>query len=94
MKHAILIMAHKNIDCLCHLVEYFDHNCEVFIHIDQKQNIAQDNLLQLCSYKQVKFVSRAYDVNWGGTSVLDCELFLLRTAMSQSDADYSQTYTQ
>lgn len=88
MKHAILIMAHKNIEHLYHLIEYFDQNCDVFVHIDKKQDIAQNKLLGLCSYQQVKFVSRAYNVNWGGTSILDCELFLLRTALTQSDADY------
>ncbi len=36
MKHAILIMAHKNIGQLCHLVKYFEQDCDVFLHIDQK----------------------------------------------------------
>ena len=88
MKHAILIMAHKNVDYLCRLVKYFDKDCDVFLHIDKKQNIAPDELLRLNGYKQVKLISRAYNVNWGGTSILDCELFLLRTALAQSNADY------
>lgn len=36
MKHAILILAHKNVPQLCRLVKYFDRDCEVFIHIDKK----------------------------------------------------------
>ena len=27
MQHAIMIMAHKNMEQLCHLVEYFIHDC-------------------------------------------------------------------
>lgn len=88
MRHAILIMAHKNVEHLCRLVEYFEYNCDIFLHIDKKQNIAPDSLLHLSKYKQVKLISQAYNVNWGGTSLLDCELFLLRTALSQSEADY------
>lgn len=88
MKHAILIMAHKNVEHLCRLIEYFEHNCDVFLHIDQKQDFAPGDLQQLNKYKQVKLVSRTYNVNWGGTSILDCEMFLLRKALAQSDADY------
>lgn len=88
MKHAILIMAHKNVGHLCRLVEYFGQDCDVFLHIDRKQDIAPDGLRRLGGYKQVKLISRAYDVNWGGTSILDCEMFLLRTALAQSDACY------
>ncbi len=88
MKHAILIMAHKNVGHLCRLVEYFGQDCDVFLHIDRKQDIAPDGLRRLGGYKQVKLISRAYDVNWGGTSILDCEMFLLRTALAQSDAGF------
>ena len=36
----------------------------------------------------MKAVSREYDVNWGGTSVLESEMHLLRMAVQRSDADY------
>lgn len=66
MKHAILILAHKNVDQLCRLARYFDHNCEIYIHIDKKQSIGIDDENRLRAYPQVKLVSRDYDVNWGG----------------------------
>lgn len=88
MKHAILIMAHKNVGQLCRLVKYFDKDCDVFLHIDKKQDIDSNDIQQLKKYKQVKLVSRAYNVCWGGTSLLECEIFLLRTALKQSGADY------
>lgn len=42
MRHAILILAHKNLEQLCRLVEYFKYDCDVFIHIDRKQTIKPD----------------------------------------------------
>ena len=88
MKHAILILAHKNVEQLCRLVKYFDCHCEVYIHIDKKQPIGiyEENILR--AYPQVKLVSRDYDVNWGGTSVLESEMYLLRMAVDLGDADY------
>ena len=88
MRHAILILAHKNVDQLCRLVRYFDHDCDVYIHIDKKQPIATEEEERLRAYGQVRLVSRQYDVNWGGTSVLESEMYLLRMAVSQSEADY------
>lgn len=36
MKHAILIMAHKHFDHLKHLIEYFNRDCFVFVHVDKR----------------------------------------------------------
>lgn len=36
MKHAILIMAHKNVEHLYRLIGYFNRQCEVFVHVDKK----------------------------------------------------------
>lgn len=88
MRHAILILAHKNIGQLCRLAGYFEKACDVFIHIDKKQSVTREEEEKLRSYKQVKVVSREYDVNWGGTSVLESEMHLLRMAVQRSDADY------
>lgn len=88
MRHAILILAHKNIDQLCRLVAYFKNDCDVFIHIDRKQNITSDEKEQLFCFPQVKHIGQEYEVNWGGTSVLESEMHLLRMAVQCSDADY------
>lgn len=88
MQQAILILAHKNVDQLCRLVEYFKNDCEVYIHIDKKQPIGNMEEKRLLAYPQVKLVSREYDVNWGGTSVLESEMHLLRKAVKMGKADY------
>lgn len=88
MTHAILILAHKQINQLFRLIRYFSRKCYVFIHIDKKQDIGMEEEKILYAYPQVKFISREYNVNWGGTSVLESELHLLRVAVQNSDADY------
>ena len=42
----------------------------------------------MLAYRQVKLVTDEYEVYWGGTSVLESELYLLRLAVQQSGADY------
>lgn len=65
MRHAILILAHKNLEQLCRLVEYFKYDCDVFIHIDRKQTIKPDEKKKLLSFHQVKLITQEYEVNWG-----------------------------
>ena len=88
MRHAILILAHKNYPLLCRLVGYFSEDCDVFVHVDKKGKFTQEEIgcLQACG--PVKAVVRKYDVHWGGFSMLKAELYLLRLAMAQSDAAY------
>lgn len=88
MKHAVLILAHKNYPLLCRLIRYFAKDCEVFVHVDKKSKFTKDEIGQLYEYDSVKAVVQKYDVHWGGFSMLKVELYLLRLAMKQSDAAY------
>ena len=88
MRHAILIMGHKNIDHICKIAAYFNKQCDLFIHIDKKTHLNNDDIERLRCYNQVKSISQEFDVNWGGTSVLDCELNLLQKAYNSGDYDY------
>jgi len=88
MKHAILILAHKNIQQLIHLIEYFSKDCYVFVHIDKKSKITEDEISSLEAIPQVSKVYRRYSVHWGGFSMLKCEMFLLRETLKQCDVDY------
>ena len=88
MKHAILIMAHKNVEHLCRLIGYFNRQCEVFVHVDKKVTLNREEMEMLNGLAPVKFVSRKYEVNWGGTSVLECEMYLMQKALELSDANY------
>lgn len=88
MKHAILIMAHKNVEHLCRLIGYFNRQCEVFVHVDKKVTLNREEMEMLNGLAPVKFLSRKYEVNWGGTSVLECEMYLMQKALELSDANY------
>lgn len=88
MKHAIMIMAHKDVEQLCRLVEYFSRDCNVFIHFDKKYDLTEHDVDSLKQYPWVRQVVQTHDVYWGGTSVLDCEMSLIRMAYEKSDAGY------
>ena len=88
MQHAIIIMAHKNMEQLFHLVEYFRRNCYVFIHIDKKLKVSREEIARIESLPQVIKVYQKYSVYWGGFSILKCELFLLREVLKRCNADY------
>lgn len=88
MRHTILIMAHKDFDHLIKLIEYFTFNCDVFIHWDKKKPLNKKELTELYKHTQVKKILQDYEVHWGGTSVLECELHLIRTAIHSVENDY------
>lgn len=88
MKHAILILAHKDFDQLRHLIEYFVKDCYVYVHIDKKAIITSEELHSIDSIPQVRAVYRKYKVHWGGFSILKTEMFLLRQVLKDGDCDY------
>lgn len=88
MRHAIMIMAHKNPGQLCRLIEYFRTGCDVFVHLDKKVSWSHGDIARLRSYAQVRMVSTEYEVNWGGSSVLESEMALLQTAYGHGDYGY------
>ena len=88
MKHAIMIMAHKNVCQICRLISYFSEDCDVYIHFDKKNVLSEKDIERMMQYPQLKHVVQTHEVHWGGTSVLDCEMSLIRMAYKESDADY------
>ena len=88
MRHAIMIMAHKNPGQLCRLVEYFSKDCDVFVHLDKKSAWGRQDIDRLYACRQVRLVSTDHEVNWGGTSVLESEMALLQTAYGHGDYGY------
>lgn len=58
MKHAIIILAHKEFDHLFHLIEYFSRDCSVFVHIDRRATITKEEIEHIQSLSQVVGVYR------------------------------------
>lgn len=87
MKHAILILAHKDIPLLCKIIQYFEKDCDIFVHIDKKAKVTDEDLSVISNHKNVKILSRKYAVHWGGFSILKVELYLLKLVLYTSNAD-------
>ena len=83
-----MIMAHKNVKQLCHLVEYFSRDCYVFIHLDKKFKVGREGRERLEAFPQVLKVYQEFDVRWGGFSMLRCQMFMMREVLKRCDAEY------
>lgn len=88
MRHAILILAHKDLTALKRLTMYFSKDCDVYIHIDKKLKGVQDEVQALKMLPMVKCVSRRYNVNWGGFNMLLAELELLEKSCQHGGYGY------
>ena len=88
MKHAILLIWHKNIQQLLKLISIFDNDFLFYIHLDKKQHFSKEEILQLLEIKNVAFVCQKYDVHWGGLSIVKAEILLLEAITKEGIADY------
>lgn len=88
MTHAIIILAHGDMANLKALIDYFYSQCYVFVHIDKKSRISAEEIKSIKGMVNVVEVYNHMDIHWGGNSMLNCELFLLREASARCDATY------
>lgn len=88
-KHAYLIMAHNQFQYLKSLMESIDDpRNDIYIHIDLKSNFTDfDMLKQGIQFSGVYFVKQR-KVNWAAYSGIECELDLLKEAVSRDQYDY------
>ena len=88
-KHAILIMAHNQFEILEKLVQQLDHERnDIFIHIDRKAGKFDNAKVEkLCTKSKVYFIP-SMRVYWGHSSLVECELRLLETALATRE-DYA-----
>jgi len=92
MKQAILITAYKNFEHLKELIRFFDDPLfSIYIHIDLKSNINQEELITLQG-PNVKLVNK-YKVNWGGVNHLKSYLLLSELALENPDNSYFHLIT-
>ena len=85
-RHAYLIMAHGNLAQLSKLVSALDdERNDIYIHIDKKTKNFNEKMIT-ATYSKVKFIEQI-NVNWGGYSIVKCELLLLEAAV-KFNTDY------
>jgi hypothetical protein len=93
MKQAILITAYKNYHHLEEIIQYFDANFELYIHLDKKSKISDIELAHLRKHDTVKLLEQKYKVNWGGFNHLKSILFLAEQALKNPDNHYFHLIT-
>lgn len=88
MKHALLIICHKNLEQVGKLIEFFDEEFVFYIHIDKQSTIPQKDVEHFAkSHCRVK-IFRQFSVTWGGINILRAELYLLRKIIKNEKVDY------
>lgn len=89
MRQAVLITAYKDIPHLERLVNVFDGDFEVFIHIDKK---CQEGCRGLENRGNVHLYRR-YKVAWGDVNHLKAILLLMKEAFQHNDLEYFHLIT-
>lgn len=88
MQQAILIMAHNNVKHIADMVRFFGQGFEIYIHLDRKVHIQEEEILVLKRMDNVKMVSRQFKAYWGGFNLLKIQLLLIEQALKNPDNRY------
>ena len=82
-KHAYLILAHKDDYTFYSLLRMLDYEKnDIFIHMDAKNSsFDEDNVKRIINESSVFFSNRT-SVSWGGYSLINAELTILKCALS------------
>lgn len=93
MKQGILITAYKEISHLKKVLDFFDDDFYFYIHIDKKSQIPKKEIEMIQNSKNVMFVSREFQVNWGSTKHLKAILLLSEEAIKNKNIEYFHLIT-
>lgn len=66
MKHAILLLWHKDLQQLKELIRFFDEDFAFYIHIDKKSVISAGDIEDLKRNRENLHFYCKYKINWGG----------------------------
>lgn len=79
-KHAYLIIAHNNFQQLQILLSLLDDSRnDIYLHVDKKSKSFQSDAI-CCQHSNLVLIDRI-SVNWGGHSLIACELNLLKASI-------------
>ena len=85
MKQAILITAYKDIELLKTLVNSFNDNFNIYIHIDKKTSYLTHDINLIKAKFNVKVIDSIYKINWGGFNHLRAILHLAKKALLDNE---------
>ncbi|MGZ2368711.1 beta-1,6-N-acetylglucosaminyltransferase [Ancylomarina sp. YFZ004] len=93
MKQAILITAYKNFEQLKELINEFDENFNIYIHVDKKSRLTKKAIREITNISNVKYFTQKYKVNWGGLNHLKAYLKLSEKALLHNENVYFHLIT-
>lgn len=93
-KHAILLIAYKNIEQISEFIELLDDDFYFYIHLDKKSQISEERIQKLRKNKNVKLIEKVFQVNWGGKYFLEAFFYLAKEALKNKDIKYLHTSTE
>lgn len=86
MKHAYLILAHKNWDQLKTLIELIDdERNDIYLHIDKKSKLTKeslDKILSSAEQSRIFLIKRTF-ITWGTFDMVEAEYRLLKAAINR-----------
>ena len=89
IKQAILIIAHNNFGTLEKIIECLDSDYfDLYVHIDLKSKNFNLEELSKIPKKSKIYIYNKYNVRWADFSQVECELFLLKQAVSNGIYTY------
>lgn len=89
MRQAVLITAYHDYPQLVRLVDYFDSDFEVFIHLDRRSSQLPDGMFS----RPNVHIYRHYRVYWGSVNHLRAILLLMRQALGHGELEYFHLVT-
>lgn len=81
---AVVISAYKDVDYLQRLINFFQKEFKVIIHIDKKSDININDL----NFNSNVLIYKRYKINWGSYNHLLAILFCLRKAIENPEVKY------
>lgn len=88
MKQGILITAFNQFKLLKKLVDFFDDDFSILIFLDKKSNFSEEEIEILRNSRNVVYLTRLFNVNWGGPKQLKSRLLLAEEALKFPELEY------
>ena len=88
MKQGVLITAFNQFGLLKKLIDFFDDDFSILIFLDKKSNYSEEEIEILRNSRNVVFLTRLFNVNWGGPKQLKSRLLLAEEALKFKDLEY------
>ncbi len=88
MKQGVLITAFNQFNLLKKLIDFFDEDFSILIFLDKNSKFSSEEINILKNSRNVVFLTKLFNVNWGGPKQLRSRLLLAEEALKFTDLEY------